>query len=101
MYKFPIKIKKLNELTEEWDDHFSCRSNINRVSGKETFFANAIQSPSDLTFKVRYCSKIKEIFNSTQLFRIEFDNELYNITSYDDFKLKHQEVTLLGASINA
>lgn len=100
LYKHPITIQKLNEQTEKWETHFSCRSEINKVSGNEAFFSDAIQSQSNLTFKVRYCLKIKEIMNNTQLYRIVWQGSIYNIQSYDDFKFRHQEVTLQGSYQN-
>lgn len=95
----PIKIQKINELTEDWDDLFSVHARINKAKADSEYLnAGATQSKASLTFEVRYFSGLKEIMLNTQSYRILFDNVPYNITDYDDFMLQHKTVKLLGVN---
>ena len=95
----PIKIQKINELTEDWDDLFSVHARINKAkSNSEYLNAGAVQSKASLTFEIRWFSELKKISLDTQSYRILYDGVAYNITDYDDFMIQHKTVKLLGVS---
>ena len=95
----PIKIQKINELTEDWDDLFSVHARINKAKADSEYLnAGATQNKASLTFELRYFSGLKAISLNTQSYRILFDNVPYNIIDYDDFMLQHKTVKLLGVS---
>lgn len=98
IYKRPIAIEKLNLETEKWEDYLPLvHSNVNKSKGDSEYLnAGALQNKSEKVFKVRYNPMLKAIDGNTQLFRIIFDGQIYNIVGYDDFEERHQEVRLLG-----
>ncbi len=95
-YKFPIKIQKLNEDTEKWEDYYSTHSNINKVGGKEYFQASTNISSSTFNFKVRYCSLLKEIIFNTEIYRVVYDNHCYDIKNVDHYGENKSELTIIG-----
>lgn len=96
VYNRPILIQKLNEDTEEWSDFLNLRSFVNKSKGSEYLSSGAIQSTQELVFQIRYCEPLKDIYLNTQLYRIIFENVIYDIIDYDDYMLKHRTVKLLG-----
>lgn len=101
LFKLPISIEKRNVDTELWEPfmgtvHARVNKNVRRT-GYETVSAGAIQIKRSLVFEVRYSVKLKEIAHNTQLYRIVYDGETYNIIDYDDFEERHQTVRLSGA----
>lgn len=101
LYKFPISIEKRDEATEKWVEHMPlvhARINKNtRNRGYETLAAGAVQIKRSLVFEVRYSPPIREIAHNTQMFRLKYDGQYYNIIDYDDFKEQHRVITLTGA----
>lgn len=96
VYNRPILIQKLNEDTEEWSDYLKLRSFVNKSKGSEYLSSGAIQYSQELVFNVRYCKPLKEISLNTQLYRIIFENCIYDVVDYDDYMLKHKTVKILG-----
>lgn len=99
--KFPIKIEKRDEITEKWVEylpvvHAKVNKNIRRT-GYEVLSAGGIQIKRSLIFEVRYSPQIKEIAHNTQMFRVIYDGQPYDIVDYDDFEERHQFVKLAGA----
>lgn len=96
-YDKPISIQRINEATEEWEDVFKLHAYINKASQNNEYQnAGAIQDKVAKTFEVRYFKALKDIEFNTQLYRIIYDGNAYNITDYDDFKEAHITVKLLG-----
>ena len=95
----PIIIQKINELTETWDNLYSVHASINKSkSDNEYLNAGAIQAKKSLVFEIRYFKNLEDISLNTQLYRIIYQGVPYNITDYDDYKLLHKTVKLLGVS---
>lgn len=101
VFKFPIKIEKRDEESEQWTEYLPvvhARINKNtRRTGYETFSAGAIQIKRSLIFEVRYSKEIREIAHNTQMYRIIYDGQPYDIIDYDDFEERHRTVKLAGA----
>lgn len=101
LFKFPISIEKKDEETEQWSEHMKlvhARVNKNtRKKGYETLAAGAIQIKRSLVFEVRHCPPIREIAHNTQLFRLKYDGQYYDIIDYDDFQENHRIIRLTGA----
>lgn len=106
-YKFPIKIQKLNEDTEEWQDYYLSKeaeknnnpvihANINKVVGKEYTQASTNISHSTFNFKVRYCEKLKDVIYNTEAFRVVYDNRIFDIKNVDHFEENKTELTITG-----
>ncbi|TFI13725.1 hypothetical protein E4P35_11020 [Thiopseudomonas sp. 4R-3cl] len=101
LYKFPIRIEKRDEVTEQWVEymplvHAGINKNVRRT-GYEVLSGGAIQIKRSLIFEVRYSPPVREIAHNTQLYRIIYDGEAYDVIDYDDFEERHQTVKLVGA----
>ena len=95
----PITIQKLDVKSKQWVDAFSIHARMNKAKpDNEYLSAGAIQSKQNLTFEVRYFADLEDISLNLQLYRILYRKVPYNIADYDDFKLKHKTVKLLGVS---
>ena len=101
VFRFPVKIEKRDEETEQWVEYLPlvhARANKNvRRTGYEALSGGAIQIKRSLVFEVRYSQPIKEIAHNTQLYRIIYDGQPYDIIDYDDFEELHRTVKLVGA----
>lgn len=95
----PITIEKIDEVTERWEPKFNLHARINKAkSNNEYLNAGAVQGKKNLTFEVRYFKDLEPIGDNTQLYRILYRGVPFNIQDYDDFKLEHKTVKLLGVS---
>lgn len=95
----PITIEKRNEVTELWEVVFKLHARINKAkSNNEYLSAGAVQGKKNFTFEVRYFKALEQIDGNTQLYRILYQGVPFNVTDYDDFKLEHKTVKLLGVS---
>lgn len=92
----PITIEVLNEKTEQWRAAYKLHARINKARGAETFEAGSSRSKATRTFEIRYFKAIEEIDGNTQIFRIVYNDKIYNIVDYDDFMENHQTVKLTG-----
>lgn len=101
VFNIPILIKRLNEDTEQWEDHLSLKSRKpNKNKGSEYLGSGAIQSTQELVFEVRYCKPLKDIMLNTQLYAIVYEGILYDVIDYDDYKMEHKTIKLLGVAIS-
>lgn len=100
VYNRPLTIQRINETTELWEDLYSVHASVNKASDDNEYLnAGAIQAKRRLVFEIRYFADLEAIAFNTQLYRVVFGGIPYNITSYDDYLLKHITVKLLGESV--
>ena len=93
----PISLQRTNDATEKWEDVYKLHAYINKASKNNEYQnAGAIQDKVAKIFEVRYFKALKDIEFNTQLYRIIYDGNPYNITDYDDFREEHKTVKLLG-----
>lgn len=94
-----ITIQKIDELTEEWEDVFNVHCRVNKSkSDSEYTNAGAIQAKRSLVFEIRYFKQLEAISYNTQAYRVLFQDIPFNIEDFDDYKLQHKTVKLLGVS---
>ena len=101
LFDRPIKILKINEVTEEWEEVFEkpLHASINKAkSDGEYLSGGAIQGKRSLIFEVRFFKDLEVIGSDMQGYRVVYDGTPYNIIDYDDYKLLHRTVKLLGVS---
>lgn len=98
VYDKGIIIEKKDKSSGKWGKFAGLHARINKTGGNEYLNAGAVRSQSTLTFEVRYSPKIEEIRGNTQLFRVFYRGNNYNIVDYDDYMEKHQSIKLLGVS---
>lgn len=99
IYDRPISIQRINETTETWEDVFKVHAQINKAkSDNEYLGSGAIQAKKNLTFEVRYFADLEDISLNLQSYRIVYQGVPYNIEDYDDYKLLHKTVKILGVS---
>lgn len=91
-----IIIETLDESPEQWKPRYSLHAHINKSSGSERFGAGASRTAMTKKFEVRYFKDLTEIEFNTQIFRIVYKNQIYNIVDYDDYMENHQTVRLTG-----
>lgn len=101
LFDRPIKILKINEVTEEWEDVFEkpIHASINKAKGDSEYLSGgAIQGKRSLVFEMRFFKDLEDISFNLQCYRIVYQEREYDIKDYDDFMLKHKTVKLLGVS---
>ena len=98
VYDKSITIQKKDKSSGKWGIFAVIHARINKTGGNEYLNAGAVRSQSTLTFEVRYSPKIEEIRENTQLFRVFYRGNFYNIVDYDDYMEKHHSIKLLGVS---
>lgn len=101
LFDRPIKILKINEVTEEWEEVFEkpLHASINKAkSDGEYLSGGAIQGKRSLVFEMRYFKDLENISFNLQCYRIMYQDRQYDIKDYDDFMEKHKTVKLLGVS---
>ena len=107
VYNKIIKFQKLDINTEKWEDYYISEkfkeeknpyvhANINKASGKEYFNARTEISGSTFNFKVRYCEALKDLIFNTEIYRIIYENKVFNIKNADDYQLNHNELAIVG-----
>lgn len=98
VYDKGITIEKKDKSSGKWGNFATLHARVNKTGGNEYLNAGAVRSQSTLTFEVRYSPKVEEIRSNTQLFRVFYRNNYYNVVDYDDYMEKHQSIKLLGVS---
>lgn len=96
VYNKIIKIQKLDLTTEQWNDYCIAHANINKASGKEYFNARTEISNSTFNFTIRYNPSLGETIFNTEIYRIIYENKIFDIKKVDDFMLKHKELIIVG-----
>lgn len=97
-YDKTIVLIRYNEESKTWVDVATLHARINKTGGTEYLSSGAYQSKATLTFEVRYSSLISEIYLNTQLYRIRYKNNEYDLEDYDDYQERHMSVRLLGVA---
>lgn len=72
----------------EWAPYYTCSATISGESGDEERDAGTVVDNVDLSVTVRYCRKSAAI--TTTGYRLQIDNDNYDIVSIDHFSHKHQ-----------
>lgn len=99
-YYRPITIEKINEATERYEALYNVHAAVNKAQDDNEYLrAGAIQAKRRLVFEIRYFPGLEDVALNSQRYRISFGGVNYNITSYDDYQLKHITVKLLGESV--
>lgn len=95
-FNIPILIQKQDIYEETWSDYYLTHTNINKATGKEYFNASTNISSSTFNFEVRYCEKVKEIIFDTEIYRIIYQNRIFDIVNVDRVKENNNKITLVG-----
>ena len=95
-FNIPILIQKQDIEEEIWSDYYQTHASVNKASGKEYFNASTNISSSTYNFEVRYCEKVKEIVFDTEIYRIIYQNRIFDIVNVDRVKENDNKVTLVG-----
>lgn len=97
-YDKPVTIEKITE-DEQWEPFANIHCRINKTKGVESSNAGAQRFQATLTFEARYSKPLEQIRSNTQIYRLKYRNETYNIVDYDDFLEKHRTIKLTGVLI--
>ena len=94
----PIIIEQCDENTEKWNAFAKIHARVNKTGGSEFLNAGAERYQNTVTFEMRYVKKLEKIRLNTQLFRLFYRGNRYNIINYDDYMEKHRTIKLIGES---
>lgn len=75
-----------------WMDHYTCSAYVNNLSGKEYWEAAQVNAQKEIYFLIRHCSEIAGM--DTELYRILFRGQVYNITFLDNVKYQNKILKL-------
>ena len=75
-----------------WADYYSCYATVSGEGGSEKSVEGLIVDDSDISFTIRFCSKVKDL-DSTK-YRVVFNDEKYNIASIDHMNFKKKCIKL-------
>ena len=92
----PILIQYKDREARQWVAFQYLHAHINATSSNEYTTAGSTRSSYSLTFSVRYNPELKKVAHSLQDYRIVWDGGFYRINSYDDYKLQHVTVKMVG-----
>ena len=92
----PITIQIQDEATEQWTDLWKLHARVNKATGQEKVDGGANQAKATMTFEVRYFTALKQLFLNTQLYRIIYEGNAFDIVDYDDYMETHRTVKLKG-----
>lgn len=97
MSYIPITIQRQDRDTEAWSDWRHLHAlQVNRAGGGESFNAGAGQYHPRLAFDVRWTQDLEVVRFNTQIFRIVYRGQYFNITDYDDYMERRLTVRLEG-----
>lgn len=100
VYNRPITIQRINSDTELWEDVYQVHASVNKAQDDNEYLrVGAIRQKRRIVFEIRYFSDLEAISFNTQYYRVVFEGNVFNITSYDDYLLRHKTVKLLGESV--
>lgn len=75
-----------------WKDYYTCYATVSGEAGKEETDAGIIVDNSKIDFTIRWCKKAS-LLDSTH-YRVEFNNELYDINAVDHMNFKRKCIKL-------
>lgn len=75
-----------------WKDYYTCYATVSGETGKEETDAGIIVDNSKIDFTIRWCKKAP-LLDSTH-YRVEFNNELYDINAVDHMNFKRKCIKL-------
>lgn len=75
-----------------WKDYYTCYATVSGEAGKEETDAGIIVDNSKIDFTIRWCKKAS-LLDSTH-YRVEFNNELYDINAVDHTNFKRKCIKL-------
>lgn len=78
--------------------YHKCRAEINCTGGREYYEAKQLNAENEVTFRVRFCRKLKNI--TPQEFCIEFDGQMYDITYIDNYMMSNEFLKVKGVVRN-
>lgn len=98
VYDKPITLEKMDENTEKWSNFANLHARVNKTGSSEYLDAGAERSKNTLTFEVRYFKNLENIRFNTQLYRLIYRGQRFNIVDYDDYLEEHKTIKLVGVS---
>jgi SPP1 family predicted phage head-tail adaptor len=90
--KFTVDTNENGFPIEDWMYYKKVWASMNNLFGKEFYSAKAVQSEKTIEFVMRYSKDLEVLLdeNSTNLYRIFWNNRVFDITFVDDIKYQHE-----------
>ena len=102
IYKKLVQIQKFNQETDTWEDKYKVHANVNtskRQLRGEFQQAGSVKARRSLSFWMRHSRQLEDINLNTQIYRILYRGNAYNITEYDDYMEMHKEIRLTAEAV--
>ena len=97
-YDKPVTLRQYDEATKVWSDVASLHASVNKTGGSEYLSSGALQSKATLTFEFRWSPPLSAVYLHTQLYRLRYNGDEYDVEDYDDYMEQHRTVRLLGVA---
>ena len=78
-----------------WVDRYTCRAYVNMQAAGEHEGAGRTVETETLIFTIRYCQAVSGL--SSGAWRVLFNGRTYDITSVDDYRLRHETLKLTAS----
>jgi len=88
---------------ESWETYSTVWSSINNLSSREYYAAVAVQAENTVKFIIRYLKDLDIVYSTdgkdiTKIYRIKFNNSIFNITGIDNIKFGNKFMELKAVS---
>jgi SPP1 family predicted phage head-tail adaptor len=95
-----IKIEKrtVSHITgkrlEVWDEYYACWTEVLDLIGQEKYNAYNSKLENSIKFKCRVCQKLKDILFNTKEYRLNWNEQVFNILFVDTLSNSNTEIIL-------
>lgn len=90
--KNDVTVDAIGNHKNTWVPYYSCAATVSSEVGKEESDAGLIVDDSKINFTIRWCKKAAAITSTG--YRVQFLDELYDITAVDHMNFKNKSVKL-------
>lgn len=90
--KSTVTVDAIGNHRSEWQPYYTCYATVSAEGGKEMTDAGMVVDDSTIDFTIRWCRK-SAVITSTG-YRVQFQDELYDILSVDHMNFKRKSIKL-------
>ena len=87
-----VVVDKIGNHKNVWNPYYTCYATVSAEGGKDISNGVVTIDSSTIDFTIRYCQKAAAITSTG--FRVEFNDELYDILSVDHMNFKRKSIKL-------
>lgn len=90
--KSTVAADSIGNRKNEWQPYYTCYATVSAEGGKEMTDAGMVVDDSTIDFTIRWCRQSAAITSTS--YRVQFQNELYDILSVDHMNYKRKCIKL-------